>query len=209
MNINNALPHTIISLPLDQLREAPWNPNQMDPNLLDKLKQSVQRFGLVGVLVVRPVGVDCYEVLSGNQRLQVLRDLGWGSVPCVVLAVDDAEARLLAQTLNRLHGSDDLGLKAELVNDILISVSTQEVLALLPETAQGLQDLVSLNQATLEEHLHNWQRAQDARLVAFSARLTPDQLETVRQALNRLLPLARESTSENPNLNGNALYLMA
>ena len=95
------------------------------------------------------------------------------------------------------------------MNDILISVSTQEVLALLPETAQGLQDLVSLNQATLEEHLHNWQRAQDARLVAFSARLTPDQLETVRQALNRLLPLARESTGENPNLNGNALYLMA
>ena len=95
------------------------------------------------------------------------------------------------------------------MNDILISVSTQEVRALLPDTAQGLQALASLNQATLEQQLHTWQRARDSRLVAFSARLTPDQLETVRQALGRFLHLARDSTTENPNLNGNALYLMA
>ena len=203
------VPNQILSLPLDQLREAPWNANQMDLPLLAKLKRSVERFGLVGVLVARPLAADCYEVLSGNQRLQVLRDLGWETVLCLVIEVSDAEARLLALTLNRLHGSDDLGLKAQLMEHILIAVSTEEVLSLLPETAQGLQALSSLNHETLGQHLQNWQRAQAARLVTFSAKLTPDQLETVQRALIQLRPQARDSPTENPNPKGNALYLMA
>ena len=66
----------LTDLPLDQLFEAPWNPNRMDQAMLDRLKESITRFGLVSNLVVRPTGNCCYEVLSGNQRLQVLRDLG-------------------------------------------------------------------------------------------------------------------------------------
>ena len=67
----------IVHLPLDQLREAPWNPNQMTPSSLAKLERSVERFGLTGVLVVRPMRDDLYQVLSGNQRYQVLRKLQW------------------------------------------------------------------------------------------------------------------------------------
>ena len=75
----------IVHLPLDQLREAPWNANQMAPPLLAKLERSVERFGLTGVLVVRPIGDGLYQVLSGNQRHQVLRKLKWKSAPCVVV----------------------------------------------------------------------------------------------------------------------------
>ena len=199
----------INQLPLEQLREAPWNPNSMDTPLLAKLQRSVQRYGLTGVLVVRPLGDGTYQVLSGNQRLQVLRELQWDSAPCVMVEVKDAEARLLAQTLNRLHGSDDLGLRAELVIDILAEISPEEVLALLPETSQGLGALTSLKPDALAEHLRQWQRAQDARLVSFSARLTSKQLETVRLALNRFIPKAKDGTAENPNIKGTALYLMA
>jgi ParB family transcriptional regulator, chromosome partitioning protein len=71
----------IVHLPSEQLREAPWNPNGMDPGLLARLRNSLQRFGLVGVLVVRPIGDGLYQVLSGNQRLQVLRELQCESIP--------------------------------------------------------------------------------------------------------------------------------
>ncbi len=101
----------IVHLPLDQLKEAPWNPNHMDQALVAKLERSFRRFGLIGVLVVRPLGEGLYQVLSGNQRYQVLRKLKWKSAPCVIVEIGDAEAKLLAQTLNRLHGSDDLGLR--------------------------------------------------------------------------------------------------
>jgi ParB family chromosome partitioning protein len=65
----------ITELSLDQLREAPWNSNRMDEVMLQKLRESLIKYGLVQNLVVRPLGVDAYEVLSGNQRLQILREI--------------------------------------------------------------------------------------------------------------------------------------
>ncbi len=106
-------------LPLAWLREAPWNPNHMDASMLSRLRASLSRYGLVENLVVRPLERDIFEVLSGNQRLQVLRDLGHDSAPCLVVDLDGAQARLLAQALNRIQGEDDLGLKAELVREVL------------------------------------------------------------------------------------------
>jgi ParB family chromosome partitioning protein len=209
LTIDNAnLSHQILSLPLGQIKVAPWNANQMDLPLLVKLKRSVRRFGLAGVLVVRPVTDDCYEVLSGNQRLQVLLDLGWESVPCVVLAVDDAEARLLAQTLNRLHGSDDLGLRDELLQSILRELPQEEVLSLLPETTASLQALGSLNQEDLASHLRNWQKARESRLSSFSVRLTHEQFSAVAAAVNHFLSRAAEAQHGGPNRRGTALYLL-
>jgi hypothetical protein len=43
----------VIDLWLDQLKEAPWNPNRMDEAMLQKLRDSLSRFGLVQNLVVR------------------------------------------------------------------------------------------------------------------------------------------------------------
>ena len=55
-------------IPVERLVEAPWNPNQMDQTMSVKLRQSLNKFGLVENLVVRPQADGLYEVLSGNQR---------------------------------------------------------------------------------------------------------------------------------------------
>ena len=104
-----------VDLRLDSLREAPWNPNSMDLAMVDRLRESLSRYGLVENLVVRPMDDGAYEVLSGNHRFQVLKELGFETVPCAVVDLDDAHAQLLAQALNHLHGNDDLGLRAELI----------------------------------------------------------------------------------------------
>ena len=120
----------ITDLPIDQLKEARWNPNVMNEAMLMRLRESISRFGLVSNLVVRTLGDDTYEVLSGNQRLQVLKDSNVQTAPCVVLDLDDSHARLLAQGLNRIEGTDDLGLKAELVREVLNSIPQSEVMSL-------------------------------------------------------------------------------
>ena len=94
----------VVELPIEHLREAEWNPNIMDEAMLGRLKESIGRFGMVQNLVARAMGDGTYEVLSGNQRLRVLREMGIMSVPCVLVKVDDARARLLAQALNRVQG---------------------------------------------------------------------------------------------------------
>jgi ParB family chromosome partitioning protein len=198
----------MVSLPLDQLQAAPWNPNQMDAAMLQKLRESLTRYGLVQNLVVRPLGDEIYEVLSGNQRLQILRELQHSPVPCVVVNLDDAKARLLSQALNRIAGEDDLGLKAELLKQVLKSLPEQEVLKLLPETTQSLQAMASLGQEDIAQYLQNWQQAQQARLKHLAFQLLPSQLAVVEEALSRLLPLAWQTQSPSPNARGTALYLL-
>jgi ParB family chromosome partitioning protein len=104
----------VTDLPLEQIQEAPWNPNQMDPAMRSRLRRSIQRFQVVLPLVVRPIGTpigDRYETIGGAQRLQVLKELEYTAIPCVVVEADDPEARLLSQCLNRIQGEDDLGLR--------------------------------------------------------------------------------------------------
>ena len=198
----------LMNLHLEQIQDAPWNPNRMDDIALNRLRESLSRYGLVQNLVVRPTGARRYEVLSGNQRLQVLRELSYAEAPCVVVEVDDANARLLAQALNRIQGEDDLGLKAELVREILKTLPKEEILTLLPETNESLQALSSLGQEAMAEYLQIWQAAQAAKLKHLQFQLTPAQLEVVEEALSKLLPQAKKAQEESPNTRGTALYLL-
>ena len=196
---------SVVDLPITRLTGADWNPNRMDFDMLSRLKESIVSFGLAGVLVVRPVSDCLYEVLSGNQRLGVLAELGYTSAPCVVVDLDDARSRLLAQALNRIAGDDDLGLKAELVREMLKSLPQTEILALLPESAASLRGLESLGTADMSEQLQAWQQARSVRLRHMNFQLTSDQQQLVKEALDKALNAA-PGNDANPNKNGNALY---
>jgi len=198
----------IFDLQVDQLREAPWNPNAMDETMMARLGESVRRYGVVENLVVRQTGQDTYEILSGNQRLRLLKKTGCSHAPCVVVDLDDTRARLLAQALNHIHGEDDLGLRAELLRDVLETVSEEEMASLLPETAASLRSIVSMGQQAIADYLENWQKARDARPKRLHFQLTPMQLEVVEEAISRMLPKTGQSRGDNPNARGTALYLL-
>ena len=198
----------VVDLPLDSLRNAAWNPNEQDPAMMARLRESIALHGVVQNLVVRPLGDGFYEVLSGNQRIQVLREIGAEKVPCVVVQLDDARSMLLAQALNHIHGDDDIGLRAELLRKVLDELPQQDVLSLLPETAESLAALASLGQEEMAGYLESWQQAQEARLKHLQFQLTNAQLEIVEEVMARLLPKARESQGDSPNARGTALYLL-
>ena len=195
----------VIELPLTLLRGAPWNSNRMDHAMMSRLTVSIKRYGLLGILVVRPME-NMYEVLSGNHRLAVLNDLGYKSAPCVVVDLDDAQARLLSQALNYIQGEDDLGLRAELLQKVLEKIPEREVLAVLPDSAHSLRALSSMGKETMAENLRAWQQAQPARLKHFIVQLTPSQKDVVEEALSSFLPNVRPGDEGNPNVRGLALY---
>jgi ParB family chromosome partitioning protein len=198
----------IVELDLNLLQGAPWNSNEMDDAMLHHLRTSIKRFGLLGNLVVRPVANNCYEVLSGNQRLKILKEMVISPVPCVIVQLNDADAGLLAQTLNHVHGADDLGLRAATIRKVLASISPEEVLSVLPDTAVGLKSLASLGKQSAEEYLTHWQQTQPARLKHLQFQLTGDQLGVVEAVLQQLLPQAKTGQFDNPNPRSNALFLL-
>jgi ParB family chromosome partitioning protein len=197
----------IIELPIEALKEAVWNVNQVDEAMMQRLRVSIGKYGLVQNLVVRQIAND-YEVLSGNHRLRLLHELLIKKVPCVVVDVDDAHARLLAQALNHVHGDDDLGLRAELIREVMQVLPEEEVLAVLPDTMDGLKGMANLGQETMTGYLQNWEKARAARLRNLLFKLTSDQLKTVEAAVAQILPQARLQQGINPNARGTALYLI-
>jgi len=171
-------------IPLHLLHPASWNPNVMSQELLDKLRRSVEEFGLVENLVVRR-NQDGYEVLSGNQRLKVYRELGLETAPCVVVDLPDAQARLLAQVLNRTRGEDDLGLKASLLRQLRESLDLEELSRYLPEGPRELEALLSIGETTIEAAFARWAQREENPLHTLTFALRPEQLEVVSQALEK------------------------
>ena len=94
----------LIEIPLDQIRVSGWNPNKMNDAMVARLCKSIDRFGFVVPLVVRMTGEATYETVGGAHRLLVLQELGFIQASCVVVQIDDAHARLLAQSLNVSKG---------------------------------------------------------------------------------------------------------
>ena len=196
----------ISEIPVCLLREAPWNPNIIDAPMTARLRGSIKRYGLVQNLVVRRLGEDTYEVIGGHKRLNELRELGHETAPCVIVDLEDADARLLGQALNSIHGEDDLGLKAEAMREILEKLSPEEVIVVLPETAGSLKALSDLGRETVAGYLANWQRAQKARLRHLQFQVTAEQLGVVDKALARVRLPSYGVPRDNPNRRGEALY---
>ena len=112
------------------------------------------------------------KCFPGNHRLRVLKEMGVSPVPCVIVEMNDADAGLLAQALNHVHGEENLGFRAATIRKVLESISPEEVLSVLPETAIGLKSLASLGKQSPEEYLTHWQQAQPARLKHLQFQLT-------------------------------------
>ena len=134
--------------------------------------------------------------------------MGLREVPCIVVDLNDAEAMLLAQALNNLRGEDDQALKGNLIKAVLSTIPEDKVLSLLPETTDSLRSLASFTQVDLAEHLQAWEQAQAARLKHMQLQFTHQQLETVEEAIDNMMPNVKEDNSGSPNKRGTAIFLL-
>jgi ParB family chromosome partitioning protein len=62
-----------------------------DTGTLDQLVESIQTNGLLQPLIVRPMD-DGFEVVAGNRRFAACQKLGYPSVQCHILELDDKQA---------------------------------------------------------------------------------------------------------------------
>ena len=199
--------NAVVDLPIDNIEAPAWNPNEMNEDMKDRLRCSIERFGNLVPLVVRLICVGKYETVGGAHRLELLRESGWVTAPCVVVDVEDAEAKLLSQALNRIVGSDDLGLRAQLLKDLLEELPQHQVLEILPETSASLHELANLGEQSIAQALQQWEEIQKARLRHLAFQLTDAQLSVVEEALQRLEPEVGDHEG-NPNRRGNTLFLL-
>jgi ParB/RepB/Spo0J family partition protein len=104
---------TITQIPLEQLLESPFNPRKTFTGV-DELADNIRAEGRIHQpLLVRPITpnplrddiITGYEVVFGHRRLRAAEAAGLATVPCMVRALTDAEARS-AQIAENLARAD-------------------------------------------------------------------------------------------------------
>ena len=96
--------HDIKTMPLSDLKEAPYNPRTITPEALLGLTESVKRFGLVQPIVWnKKTG----HVVGGHQRIKVLKNLGQKEALVVVVDLPESEEKALNVTMNNPNIAGD------------------------------------------------------------------------------------------------------
>lgn len=108
----------IKQIAISDLTPADYNPRKdLQPGDADydKLKRSLSEFGYVEpVIWNKTTG----NVVGGHQRLKVLADLGYKTVDCVVVELDETREKMLNVALNKISGDWDDSKLALLIADL-------------------------------------------------------------------------------------------
>ena len=85
---------------IDSIQPSPFQPRLIFDQ--EDLKQEIKKDGLLSDLIVRKQG-EFYELIDGERRWRILKELGWETVPVRVVDADDTMARLSVYKLNRVR----------------------------------------------------------------------------------------------------------
>lgn len=102
---------------IEQINPAPYNPRvQLEPGMAewDKLKENIKREGLVEPLVWNQ---RTGNLVGGHQRLAIIKELGWETVPCSVVDLDEYDEKILNMALNKIKGRWDYDKLEELLSE--------------------------------------------------------------------------------------------
>ncbi|MFA4905056.1 MAG: DNA methyltransferase [Candidatus Margulisiibacteriota bacterium] len=82
---------------LSELKPAPYNPREISSEALSGLRQSLEKFGLVDLLVVNKRNM---RIVSGHQRYKILQEEGVDTVTCIMVDMDEISEMAMNVSLN-------------------------------------------------------------------------------------------------------------
>ena len=89
-----------INVPMDQIKPSPYQPRLAFD--LEDIRGSIQRDGILVPLTVRKKN-GYFELIDGERRVRLAKELGYKTVPCTVIDVDNETARRMVWKINTLR----------------------------------------------------------------------------------------------------------
>jgi len=129
-------------IPTESLSPNPWNPNAMDPADFRKLKAEIKERGFKGAVLARPHPPG-YQIVDGEHRWRIARELGLAEVPCMVSQMDEREARIKTLQMNGLRGENNPDALARLLSDLRDYFSADELSKCLPWSSEEINQIVA------------------------------------------------------------------
>ena len=113
----------IIEIEIERLRPFKEHPFQVkDDKEMFLLQESIEKYGILNPLIVRPVPDGYYEIISGHSRKHAAEKLGYRKVPVIirVLSEDDSILSMVDSNLHRERISySEKAFAYKLKNDVL------------------------------------------------------------------------------------------
>jgi ParB family chromosome partitioning protein len=145
-------------LSVDRIVLSRWNCNYMSEKEFEELKQAIRLNGIEPI-IVRPKN-DWYEVIDGEHRFRAVKELGFTSIPAIVVETDDEDAKARTIVYNIIRGRIDYIKLSEIILEEFKNGSPPESIAtkyfmniddvnkllelekLAPETKAYIQDTI-------------------------------------------------------------------
>ena len=87
----------IVELQIDRLvpfkKQQPFS--MYDDNKKQEVKESIEKFGVLTPIIVRPIDNEKYEIIAGHNRVECSKKLGKESIPAKIMNIDDDDATLI------------------------------------------------------------------------------------------------------------------
>lgn len=134
----------LVELNVTDLVKADWNyKSDATPEMLEKLCGSIDKDKSAGVLAVREIEGNKFEVIDGNHRYEAVFHLGWEKVPCENFGdISLADAVTIARRRNHQWFEDDPLAFAGLFKEIVLpEYGIEELASFMPETEEEMKDL--------------------------------------------------------------------
>ena len=92
-SINNRIKY----IPLSCIRPNHDQPRKyFDPEAMDSLTRSIERYGVISPITVREIDDEEYELISGERRYRAAFSAGLTDIPCIVIDTDGSDCAILS-----------------------------------------------------------------------------------------------------------------
>ena len=93
---DNANLEKVVEVKLTDITDFPNHPFKVkDDDEMDKMRQSVEQYGVVHPILVRPTKDGKYEMISGHRRKRASELANKDTIPCIVRNLSDDEATII------------------------------------------------------------------------------------------------------------------
>jgi len=112
-----------VEVSINYLTTPEYNPRKHDDLAKEQLKESIRRFGIVDPIVANSTPARKNIVIGGNFRLEVIKELGYSTVPVVYVDIPNLDLeKELNIRLNKNIGSFDWDLLAQFDSSFLADI---------------------------------------------------------------------------------------
>lgn len=165
--------------------ENPWNPNRMSRENLKKLTHEIRNKGFAAPVLARPFQ-GRYQIIDGEHRWKIARDLGLVAIPCVITQLDDVEARIKTLQLNGLKGENEPDRLAKLLHELCETDAIESLAKVLPWPSFEIEQMITMYTKQVESENRpaiNTVEIKPPELELYAVVVTADQRKQIDTAI--------------------------